>query len=81
LVGYVGKGVPLNSPADLGVIEAATMLRARQLSSAERTDACLRRIEPPAYAGSSNWEPNLAAQQRRAAGTAAWEHWFGAHGV
>jgi aspartyl-tRNA(Asn)/glutamyl-tRNA(Gln) amidotransferase subunit A len=45
LAGYVGKGAPLSSPADLGVIEAATMLRARQLSSAELTDACLRRIE------------------------------------
>jgi aspartyl-tRNA(Asn)/glutamyl-tRNA(Gln) amidotransferase subunit A len=45
LVGYVGKGVPLSSPAELGVIEAATMLRSRRLSAAELTDACLGRIE------------------------------------
>ncbi|MBV9944731.1 MAG: amidase [Solirubrobacterales bacterium] len=32
-------------PADLGVLEAAQQLRARRLSSAELTDACLRRIE------------------------------------
>ena len=31
--------------ADLGVLEAARLLRARQLSSAELTDACLERIE------------------------------------
>ncbi len=35
----------MSNPADLGVLEAAELLRARQLSSAELTDACLRRIE------------------------------------
>ncbi|HUO73191.1 MAG TPA: amidase [Solirubrobacteraceae bacterium] len=33
-----------SDPADLGVVEAAALLRARRLSSAELTDACLRRI-------------------------------------
>jgi aspartyl-tRNA(Asn)/glutamyl-tRNA(Gln) amidotransferase subunit A len=31
-------------PADLGLLEASALLRARSLSSAELTDACLRRI-------------------------------------
>src|ERR1700729_2597360 len=31
-------------PADLGVLEAAALLRARRLSAAELTEACLRRI-------------------------------------
>jgi aspartyl-tRNA(Asn)/glutamyl-tRNA(Gln) amidotransferase subunit A len=35
----------MSDPADLGVLEAAELLRKRQLSSAELTDACLRRIE------------------------------------
>ncbi|MGN6867972.1 MAG: amidase [Solirubrobacteraceae bacterium] len=35
----------MSDPADLGVLEAAELLRARQLSSAELTDACLRRID------------------------------------
>jgi len=32
-------------PADLGVLEAADLLRSRRMSAAELTDACLRRIE------------------------------------
>src|SRR5437764_13077867 len=32
-------------PADLGLLEAAHLLRAGRLSSLELTDACLRRIE------------------------------------
>src|SRR5580698_5072923 len=32
-------------PADLGVLEAADLLRSGRLSSAELTDACLRRID------------------------------------
>ena len=35
----------MSDAADLGVLEAAEQLRARRLSSAELTDACLRRIE------------------------------------
>jgi aspartyl-tRNA(Asn)/glutamyl-tRNA(Gln) amidotransferase subunit A len=35
----------MSDPADLGVLEAAEQLRSRQLSSAELTDACLKRIE------------------------------------
>src|SRR5579884_3176371 len=35
----------MSDPADLGVLEAAELLRTRELSSAELTDACLRRIE------------------------------------
>src|SRR5690348_18295667 len=35
----------MSDAADLGVLEAAELLRARQLSSAELTDACLQRIE------------------------------------
>src|SRR5689334_6726845 len=34
-----------SDPADLGLLEAATLLRARRLSAAELTEACLRRIE------------------------------------
>jgi aspartyl-tRNA(Asn)/glutamyl-tRNA(Gln) amidotransferase subunit A len=34
----------VTDPADLGLLEAATRLRARQLSSVELTDACLQRI-------------------------------------
>ena len=35
----------MTNPADLGVLEAAGLLRDRALSSAELTDACLARIE------------------------------------
>ncbi len=35
----------MSDAADLGVLEAVEQLRARQLSAAELTDACLRRIE------------------------------------
>ncbi|MBV9605134.1 MAG: amidase [Solirubrobacterales bacterium] len=35
----------MSDPADLGVLEAAELLSARQLSSVELTEACLRRIE------------------------------------
>ncbi len=35
---------PQADPADLGVLDAAAMLRSRQLSAVELTDACLRRI-------------------------------------
>jgi aspartyl-tRNA(Asn)/glutamyl-tRNA(Gln) amidotransferase subunit A len=38
-------GSPGTDPADLGVLEAATLLRSRELSSVELTDAYLRRIE------------------------------------
>ncbi len=61
--------------ADLGVLEAAELLRARQLSSAELTDACLRRIDdrnggPPTLHGAPDavnaWVrlyPDLAREQ------------------
>jgi hypothetical protein len=32
-------------PADLGVLEAAELLRSRRLSAVELTEACLRRID------------------------------------
>src|SRR4051812_8153374 len=35
----------MQDPADLGVLEASAMLRARELSAAELASACLRRIE------------------------------------
>ena len=35
----------MSDPADLGVLEAAEQLRSRRLSSAELTEACLKRIE------------------------------------
>jgi aspartyl-tRNA(Asn)/glutamyl-tRNA(Gln) amidotransferase subunit A len=38
------KHVPAD-PADLGVVESATLLRSRELSSSELVTACLRRIE------------------------------------
>ena len=46
----------MSDPADLGVLEAAALLRDRALSSAELTDACLARIEErnggaPTFAG------------------------------
>ncbi|HET6866998.1 MAG TPA: amidase [Solirubrobacteraceae bacterium] len=65
----------MSDPADLGVLEAAEQLRARQLSSSELTDACLRRIEernggPPTLDGAPDavnaWVrlyPDLARDQ------------------
>jgi aspartyl-tRNA(Asn)/glutamyl-tRNA(Gln) amidotransferase subunit A len=69
----------MSEPADLGVLEAADLLRARQLSSAELTDACLQRIEqrnggPPTLDGAPEavnaWVrlyPDLAREQARKA--------------
>jgi aspartyl-tRNA(Asn)/glutamyl-tRNA(Gln) amidotransferase subunit A len=68
----------VTDPADLGVIEAAALLRHRRLSSVELTRACLRRIDridgPPSFDGSPNainaWVrlyPELALRQARAA--------------
>jgi aspartyl-tRNA(Asn)/glutamyl-tRNA(Gln) amidotransferase subunit A len=67
------------SASDLGVLEAAALLRDRRLSATELTDACLQAIEernggPPTYAGAPDainaWArvyPDLAAAQARAA--------------
>jgi aspartyl-tRNA(Asn)/glutamyl-tRNA(Gln) amidotransferase subunit A len=69
----------MSDAADLGVLEAAELLRARQLSCAELTDACLRRIEernggPPTLDGAPGavnaWVrlyPDLAREQAAAA--------------
>jgi aspartyl-tRNA(Asn)/glutamyl-tRNA(Gln) amidotransferase subunit A len=66
-------------PADLGVLEAATLLRAGELLSVELTEACLRRIEdrnggPPTFDGAPDavnaWVrlyPDLAREQAKAA--------------
>src|SRR5579872_7334185 len=35
----------VSDPADLGVVEAAALLRSRRLSARELTEACLQRIE------------------------------------
>jgi aspartyl-tRNA(Asn)/glutamyl-tRNA(Gln) amidotransferase subunit A len=65
----------MSDAADLGVLEAAELLRSSQLSSAELTDACLRRIEernggPPTLDGAPDainaWVrlyPDLAREQ------------------
>src|SRR6185312_10813323 len=65
----------MSDAADLGVLEAAELLRARQLSSAELTDACLERIDernggPPTLDGAPDavnaWVrlyPDLAREQ------------------
>ena len=65
----------MSDPADLGVLEAAEQLRSRRLSSAELTEACLRRIEernggPPSLDGAPDavnaWVrlyPDLAREQ------------------
>ncbi len=69
----------MTNAADLGVLEAAEQLRARRLSSAELTEACLRRIEernggPPTLDGAPGavnaWVrlyPELAREQAAAA--------------
>ena len=66
-------------PADLGVLEASSLLRGRSLSAAELTDACLARIEDrnggaPTFAGAAAavnaWVrlyPELARASARAA--------------
>jgi aspartyl-tRNA(Asn)/glutamyl-tRNA(Gln) amidotransferase subunit A len=68
-----------SDPADLGVLEASELLRARHLSSAELTDACLRRIAArnggePTFNGAADavnaWArlyPDHAREQARAA--------------
>lgn len=65
----------MSDAADLGVLEAAELLRTRKLSSAELTDACLQRIEqrnggPPTLDGAPDavnaWVrlyPDLAREQ------------------
>jgi aspartyl-tRNA(Asn)/glutamyl-tRNA(Gln) amidotransferase subunit A len=69
----------MSNPADLGVLEAAALLRTRELSATELTDACLRRIEernggPPTLDGAPGainaWVrlyPERAAEQAAAA--------------
>jgi aspartyl-tRNA(Asn)/glutamyl-tRNA(Gln) amidotransferase subunit A len=68
-----------DDPADLGVLEAAVLLRSRRLSATELLEACLRRIEdrnggPPSFDGAPEavnaWVrlyPDLAEQLARAA--------------
>ncbi len=69
----------VTDPADLGVLEASSLLRAGKLSSAELTEACLARIEEcnggaPTFEGSPDavnaWVrlyPELARESARAA--------------
>jgi aspartyl-tRNA(Asn)/glutamyl-tRNA(Gln) amidotransferase subunit A len=68
----------VTDPADLGVLEAAALLRRGRLSSVELTRACLRRIDavngPPSFDGAPTsinaWVrlyPKLALRQARAA--------------
>ena len=69
----------MNDPADLGVLEATSLLGRRQLSAAELAEACLRRIEernggPPSFDGEPTainaWAriyPELARSCARAA--------------
>jgi aspartyl-tRNA(Asn)/glutamyl-tRNA(Gln) amidotransferase subunit A len=78
-IGYLRRSRAVSDPADLGVLEAAARLRARELSAAELLAACLRRIEernggPPSFDGAPGavnaWVrvyPELAAEQARAA--------------
>src|SRR5438067_12782145 len=66
-------------PAQLGVLEAASLLRARTLSAVELTEACLRRIEelgggPPSFDGAPyainafvRLYPEIALEQAREA--------------
>jgi aspartyl-tRNA(Asn)/glutamyl-tRNA(Gln) amidotransferase subunit A len=69
----------LTNPAELGVLDAAALLRDRSLSAVQLTDACLERVEqlgggPPTFAGAPEainaWArvyPELAREQARAA--------------
>jgi aspartyl-tRNA(Asn)/glutamyl-tRNA(Gln) amidotransferase subunit A len=70
---------PASDPADLGVLDAAALLRTNSLSAAELTEACLRRIEErdgghPTHDGAPDainaWVriyPDMAREQARAA--------------
>ena len=78
-MGVVAAGATPSDPADLGVLDAVGLLRARSLAAAELTEACLRRIEernggPPSHDGSpaaiNAWTrvyPELARAQADAA--------------
>jgi aspartyl-tRNA(Asn)/glutamyl-tRNA(Gln) amidotransferase subunit A len=75
----VARWEHITDPADLGLVEAAALLRRRRLSSVELTRACLRRIDsinggPPSFDGAPNainaWVrlyPELALRRARAA--------------
>ncbi len=68
-----------SDPADLGVVEAVSLLRKRRLSAAELTEACLARIDrvnggPPSFEGDASsinaWArlyPDLAVEAARTA--------------
>jgi aspartyl-tRNA(Asn)/glutamyl-tRNA(Gln) amidotransferase subunit A len=56
LRGLTDPAVVETDPADLGVVQAAVLMRARRLSATELTEACLRRIDarnggPPSFDG------------------------------
>jgi aspartyl-tRNA(Asn)/glutamyl-tRNA(Gln) amidotransferase subunit A len=56
LRGLKDRAEIVTDPADLGVLEAAALLRSRALSAVELTEACLRRIDarnggPPSFDG------------------------------
>jgi aspartyl-tRNA(Asn)/glutamyl-tRNA(Gln) amidotransferase subunit A len=75
----MSAAVPMTDPADLGVLDAAALLRGRRLSSAELTEACLARIEErnggaPTFEGAPTavnafvrLYPELARESARAA--------------
>jgi aspartyl-tRNA(Asn)/glutamyl-tRNA(Gln) amidotransferase subunit A len=77
--GDLQRSRAVSGPADLGVLEAAALLRARELSAAELTEACLRRIEernggPPSFDGAPDainaWArvyPDVAQEMAQAA--------------